>query len=1032
MVALFIAVLPCVVLRAQIVYQCDFEDAQERSQWHVNEGPRANMCNNNWTFGSAGNITQDGQNGLFISKGSNEATYSSQYNENVVAYRELTLPEGDYAVFFNWRAGAQAISADGIWCCWIPEGVDTYTSRTLRAQFVDNYKIDTVCNNSILWQQAHMTFTSDGQPHRLAFVWTNAQSKYNTAPSGCVDDIIIIPAQNACPAPTNIKKVIRGTSMIVSWKHDADWYDARVFDVNNEKWYYFDSLSVARLTIDGLSEGVVEVFVRSHCGLGFSQYAVYTSLFFLPGRCINYLAIDDPSQCITYVGTATTPKGSRMLVDSGFTSISSRHTLHYVPGETDPRTENQLPTKPADALASVRLGNWNIGAEGEAIEYTYNVPDGENAILKLRYAIVLNQPVPTPHSEAEQSSFSIEIKYAEKAGRTPRPLPNGCGTNSFHIGYGDPKGWHAVGNGAVMWREWDEVSVNLRDYVGKTVVVTLSTGDCTQTGHYSYAYFTLDCEGGELSGLNCGEDNPTTVVSAPEGFDYEWYLPADPSNILSREQVFTIAEQDTMTYYVDVISLSKSQCYYTLEACGIPRYPVAKAHYKHEVIDCQNVVTFYNDSYVYYHNKWREDAAKRHYTLNERPEEVVWDFGDGNQLSTTNDSIVYIYPPGDLDITPTIKASIVGGRCTDQFSLGTIHLEDQSVPDKTIYLPKGSFYNGKFYMEPYTFDEYTNNNGCEIITHVNIVETEFRVDTSFCEGGYYMFGDEKITESVTNKKATFKSARYTDPSGNAIDSIVTLNLFVKPQLKVQIDQNMVNCADNRIFDMPYKVLQGEMDTIIVRFDEAAQAAGFEAEYGFGAYQPIHIELPQEAEIGVYEATIDMGSPECPVPEINMTINNYYPSFIIDEKGPFLVVYDSAYNGGYEFSHYQWYKNGKLMEGETNSYIILSETEDSGNVYSVVVTRKDEQTGMPSCPVVYQGMIGTSLQVPEAVQVYPTIVSPAEKIEVNASEPFVIYDVLGKEIQSFPHGNTSFAAPENKGVYVILFSQQQKIVKIIVR
>ncbi len=1032
MAALCLVVLPFAVLDAQIVYQCDFEDATERAEWHLNEGPRANLCNNNWYIGAAGNLSRDGENGLFISSDGINTDYSSQYNENVVAYRELTLPEGDYVIYFSWRGKGQASSADGVWFCWIPEGVDTYTSRSLRAQFVDTYRQDTVFNDAILWQQAKVAFHSDGQPHRMAFVWTNSSSGKNVPPSGCVDDIEIIPAIDACPAPQRITKVIKGTTMIVTWQHTADWYDARVYDVNKDEWQYFDSISMARLDIDGLSEGVVEVFVRSHCGESFSEYAVYTSLFFLPGKCINYLAIDDPSQCVTYVGSATSPKTMRMLVDSGFSKIESRHTLHYVPGETDPRTQNQLLTKPADALASVRLGNWNTGAEGESIDYAYLVPDGENAILKLRYAIVLNQPS-TPHSENEQSSFSLDIRYAETSGRQPRPIPYGCGTNLFHVGYGDQTGWHAVGDGTIMWREWDEVAISLRDYVGKLVVITLSTGDCTQGGHYSYAYFTLDCEGGELSGLNCGEDNPSTVITAPEGFEYEWYLPEEPSNIISRDQVFTIPEQDTMTYFVNIISLRKSQCYYTLEACGIPRYPVAKAHYKHEVINCQNVVTFYNDSYVYYHNKWREEAAKRHYTLSERPEEVVWDFGDGHKLSTTADSIVYVYPVGTMDITPTVTASIVGGKCIDSYTLETIHLDDQSIPEKNIYLPKGSFYNGKFYMEPFQFDEYTDVNGCEELNHIHIVETEFTVDTSFCEGGYYMLGNEQITQSVSNKRVTLKSTRYTDPSGNPIDSVVILNATITPQLKVQLNDRLINCADNKVFDIPYTVLQGEMDTIIVRFDEQAQQAGFNAEYGFGAYQPIHIELPEQLEIGVYNMTIDMGTPECPVPPMRVTIQNNYPSLIIDEKGPFLVVFDSAYNGGYIFTHYQWYKNGEPMEGETGSYIILNETWDTGNEYSVVVVREGEEAGMPTCPVIYQGMNGRSaLDMPQEAIVYPTTVSPDGKIRINTSEPFAVYDVTGKEVQGLSVGESSFAAPQQAGVYVIYFKQQHKIVKFIVR
>ena len=33
----------------------------------------------------------------------------------------------------------------------------------------------------------------------------------------------------------------------------------------------------------------------------------------------------------------------------------------------------------------------------------------------------------------------------------------------------------------------------------------------------------------------------------------------------------------------------------------------------------------------------------------------------------------------------------------------------------------------------------------------------------------------------------------------------------------------------------------------------------------------------------------------------------------------ITLLDSEHNGGYEFSGYQWYKNGEPIEGENNTY-----------------------------------------------------------------------------------------------------------------
>gem|GEM_PF-1970534 len=1009
------------MLVGQIVYECDFEDATERSEWKLNEGPRADLCKNTWNMGQSGNFTKDGEWGLFISNDKENAVYSSQYSENVVAYRTLTLPEGDYVLFFNWRGKAMASSADGVWVCNVPDSVSPYTSRTLRAGFVDKYRLDTVMNSSNIWVQHKVEFHSDGNPFKLTFVWTNSANSVSMPPSGCVDNIIIIPKADLCAGPYGFSKKMKGTTMQVSWKGDAEWYDAMVFDYNANEWHYFPRLTVTRLDIDGLSEGVAQVFVRSHCGDGFSQYELYTPFYFLPGKCINYLAIDDPTQCLTYVGTASQPRGTRMLVDSGYASEFSRHTLHYMPGETDPRTDNMLKTKPDDALASVRLGNWRVRAEGECIEYLYMVPNNENSVLKLRYAIVLNQPS-TPHKQEEQSSFELHIYYADLGTTRLRALPNGCGDAVFHIGYGDQTGWHSVGeNSEVMWKDWTEVSVNLREYVGKLIYVRLSTADCTLGGHYSYAYFTLDCENAGLEGFNCGEDEPTTEFTAPDGFEYKWYLASDPSNIISTDQTLRIQPDDTLKYSVDVISLSKEKCYYTLDACGIPRYPVAQARMKHEEKNCRNVVTFYNDSYIYYNNRYREDAAAQHYTLQERVDEVIWDFGDGEVVSSQADSIVHVYPDGEWDVEPTITAYMAQGRCSMTYVLPKIHMTDISIPEKDVHLAKGDFYHGKLYLEPYEFDEIVDNNGCEEITHVYVHETEFEVDTALCEGGYFMLGKDTIRESVTGKKATLQSMY------EGVDSIVTLTLHVEPRLVLSVADTTNQCLDVKEVEIGYEVLQGNLGDITLVFDSAAQAAGFEAEYAFDANEEIRLELPDSIEVGYYNYVLKLGTEQCPVPDLKLVLQVSYPSSVVKVKDGVLVVQNEEYSG-FRFDGYQWYKNGMPVEGATESYLPMSNA-DAGAEFTAMLKREG-CPDMPFCPIVFKEGATASDDIDGEILLSPTYVGAGETIYINKQVSMTIYNALGLVVDRV-EDNAQMKAPMTQGVYFGVTDNSKKVIRFVV-
>jgi len=1016
---------------AQIVYQCDFEDAAERAQWELNEGPMAHKCPNKWYLGAEGNITRDGSYGLFVSDTTDQTTadYSVVATMYSVAVRHLTLAEGEYNIFFDWLAKGRAASGEGIWVCWVPESVDTYTARTLRPAWVDTYRVDSIFNSSSIWKQGKLTFSSDGTPHKLAIVWTNSNGYSSMPPSGCVDNITIIPKEDACPPPYEFSRTMNGTTMLVSWKGDADWYDARVYDYAAGTWQYFDSTTLKRISIDGLSEGMAQVYVRSHCGkTGVSEYVLYTPFYFLPGQCINYLAIDDKTQCTTYIGTASQPRGTPALVDSGYAAIESRHTLHYIPGETDPRTDNQLPTKPEGALASVRLGNWKTGAEGECIEYTYNVPDGDVAILKLRYAVVLNQPVPS-HDKDQQSSFELHIYYTEPGKpNNLKPLPGGCGDAIFHVGYGDQTGWHAVGNGEVMWKEWTEVSVNLRDYVGKRILVRLSTADCTQGGHYSYAYYTLDCESAELSGLNCGADNPTTTFTAPDGFNYEWYLPSDPSTILSTEQTFTISPMDTLTYNVDVISKTNGQCYYTLDACGVPRYPVAKATSKwNGGAHCENAVTFYNKSYIYYKNieRWNQDQrTDTVYTNYEKVEHTTWDFGDGEVVESNADSITHVYPVTGGSFTPKITVSISNGACEVTEPLDRLDLPDIKTDEQYVHLGKGSLYKGKYYYEPCAFDDITEVEGCEILTHVFIHETEFAVDTSFCEGGCFILGDTCYGETGVYK-GKLKSIQWPN-----VDSIVTLTLHVEPSLIVLTDDTVSACADQPVLDIPVFVQQGKMDSVHIIFSPEAVAAGFDSVYAFGGREDIAIPVPDSVLPGGYAAVMQLGTPRCPAPDIDIWVEIKYASSVIDQKTGILALLNDSLNGGYTFDSYTWYRNGEPIPG-ADSYYILVGNGDIGQEYSVVLTRSSDGVTVASCPITYMRTMGTDDIYAMPAYVWPTVVTQGGTVHVKADSQWMMLDVFGRVIIQ-PTDAPQAIAPAQPGIYLMVFPNANCVTRIIVQ
>ena len=59
--------------------------------------------------------------------------------------------------------------------------------------------------------------------------------------------------------------------------------------------------------------------------------------------------------------------------------------------------------------------------------------------------------------------------------------------------------------------------------------------------------------------------------------------------------------------------------------------------------------------------------------------------------------------------------------------------------------------------------------------------------------------------------------------------------------------------------------------------------------------------------------------------------------------------NAQYNGGYEFTDYQWYRNGELIEGANNPVYHTSEPFSLNDEYFAVLTNKDGLT-LATCPV----------------------------------------------------------------------------------
>ena len=194
-------------------------------------------------------------------------------------------------------------------------------------------------------------------------------------------------------------------------------------------------------------------------------------------------------------------------------SDPGRQTIINAPG-TDPNTGGALSVLPPTGGSCCRLGNMNTGAQAERLKYNINVT-ASNCIFTYQYAVVLEDP---SHSASDQPRFTIYILNS-----SGNVVGGTCGIYEVAAGGSIPGFQNSVASDdgeTVRWKNWTTVGVDLSSYIGQSITVQFTTYDCSQSGHFGYAYISCSCGSMQLSQLCQGA---SSVISAPAGFStYAW------------------------------------------------------------------------------------------------------------------------------------------------------------------------------------------------------------------------------------------------------------------------------------------------------------------------------------------------------------------------------------------------------------------------------------------------------------------------------------------------------------------------------
>ena len=170
-----------------------------------------------------------------------------------------------------------------------------------------------------------------------------------------------------------------------------------------------------------------------------------------------------------------------------------------------------------------------------------------------------------------------------------------------------------------------------------------------------------------------------------------------------------------------------------------------------------------------------------------------------------------------------------------------------------------------------------------------------------------------------------------------------------------------------------------------------------------------------------------------------TLNIFYPSWIHEQHwNDGILLYNDIYNGGYQFSHYQWYYNDQPIPGQTREFLYLPDSlhlnwngdifsRHCRNEYKVQLTREDDgytTFTCPICPILIDDHI---VPQKEYFSIVPTLVIRSHPVVwILTTEPgyYWVYSMSGALYQTgrfYPDNNNyggSITLPDTER-YVIV-------------
>nr|MCR5050110.1 fibronectin type III domain-containing protein [Paludibacteraceae bacterium] len=892
----------------------------------------------------------------------------------LIAYRDITLDIGKYDIAYDWKGTGNAGQGylkvvyanrptNSIKCVGnsvVPTWVNSKISSVKLTGNLDSL------NNGESWRHVQARISIENQGHankettRLFFVWVNTSANKNDSLTSIAIDNFQLGKASATDYPTNLHVTTTLNNTMVTWEGSADSYEV-MYRPKNASDFSVVPANGNTVTLTDVDYGAYEFWICSVNGADKTVYSVFPTVYLYETDCFDALNMYNARYLYgDWPGGNKEIKGEDK-VDFGPKDIRSRHTTHFDRDEVDTRTLKMrgrdtieyLKTVPDGEFGSVRLGNWATGSQYESISYDYTVESNSSAIMLLHYAMVLENP---DHIADDQPRFTLDVTTPDG-----KSIDTKCAQVNFHAPTSTEQQnpeikalWHTSDQG-YNWQEWKTIGINLVDYIGETLTITFTSYDCDQGGHFGYAYFMLNCSRNDVDGIPWGEGSSTQSFTVPSGFNYAWFNREDTAYkevidntdtnvypyIAGGGRYLYVHESDTNTYLCHATYPSNPDCGFWYDASAKPHNPKAELAWEWTPENCTNSFVLRNLCHVMLTNQLTGELEHRY---DKQLDECYLILEDGTEQAIGYDEQGLFIPMPDEGGTLRygirtgiyINGQLLADTAWYDIEVPAVgpletHLYDTICRGESITFPIDS---GTEYSDSGTYTDSLKSviTGCDstVLMHLLVHEPIYaEIYDTICFGGSYVFNGRTLTTSTQQTMVLHNASLVT-----GCDSIVTLNLTVAPRPRLQLadkhlcgDQQLVVLTQHSDYaDSIRVVVTGALDTV----------ASFNREPDAETRIPI-----SNQEVGERKAVVYTYMPWCDQQFTDtLTFDVSLSASVVEARfNNVLAFLNADYNGGLEFSAFQWYANGELIPGATGSWYHET-TMDPNKEFMVDVTMAD--------------------------------------------------------------------------------------------